>query len=151
MILDATISAEELARGLRYSKRAPRDSKFLVTCLGSVGINNVIKTLKEINRIASSVITDSFPYPQVFVFNRVIVVCSATKIYELIDNILELKITVTTGLTWNAVDFTDYIYFSNGVVAVTRNGGTYAVSTTLPAARGICNMNGQILISGSSE
>jgi hypothetical protein len=37
-----TITSEQLTRGLRPSKRAPRDSKFLVESKGAVGRDGVL-------------------------------------------------------------------------------------------------------------
>lgn len=142
------ITSGELARGLRYSKRVPRDSKYAVECLGAVGINDVLTTLEEITRMATSAITDGFPYPQIFIFRKVIIVCSSTKIYEWVDNALVEEFTVSAGTSWRGVDFGEYVYLSNGAVAVTRTNGLYELSATLPAVRAMCNMNGQIIVGG---
>ena len=42
----------------------------------------------------------------------------------------------------------DYIYMSNGTVAVTRDAGTkvYAATTALPTAMAALNFNGQVLL-----
>ncbi|MCK4525976.1 hypothetical protein KAW18_01290 [candidate division WOR-3 bacterium] len=61
------------------------------------------------------------------------------------------KLTVTAGSTWTAVDFFDYVYMSNGAVAVIRNAGskTYSITTDQPKAMAICNFQGQVLIGAS--
>lgn len=142
-----TITGAELSKGLRPSKRNPRNSGFLVECSGAVGKDGVLQILEELTRLATTAITDGFPYPQIFIFMGVIIVCSPTKIYEWVSGTLVLKLTVTTGQTWDAVDFYDYVYMSNGVVSVVRDSGskTYAVST-LPVALAMCNFNGQVII-----
>jgi hypothetical protein len=199
-----TVESEQLNKGLRPSKRLPRNSGYLVECIGAVGRDGVLQAIDEITRLATSPsevmgtdtlnyrciightaaagnrpitggswatyweqagtagitwlsganyvfgITDAFPYPQIFVLTNMIIVCSSTKIYEWVNNALVLKLTVTGGSTWNIVDFYDYVYMSNGKVAVKRDAGTkaYSLTTALPIAMGMCNFNGQVLIGG---
>jgi len=143
-----SIGPGELSRGLRPSRRMPRNSKFLVECNGSVGIDGVLCSLDEIRRISTSAITDGFPYPQIFVFTNVVIICGETKIYEWVSDALVEKLTVSAGSTWNAVDFHDYIYLSNGQVAVERDAldKTYSTTTDLPTCMAACNYNGQVII-----
>jgi hypothetical protein len=143
-----TIKAEELSRGLRPSKRVPRNSGFLTTCSGAVGRDGVLQVLDELEAINTSGVTFTFPYPQMFVFTNIIIVCSATDIYEYSGGVLVHKLNVSSGSTWSAVDFYDFIYMSNGFVAVLRDPVTmtFSVTTDLPDAEAICNFNGQVLI-----
>jgi len=55
---------------------------------------------------------------------------------------------VTAGIAWSAVDFYDYIYMSNGKVAVRRRAtdGLWEIAADLPIASGIVNFNGQVMI-----
>ena len=140
-------SIRNLSRGLRPSKRMPRDSDFLTTCNGMVGRDGVLQSIDELTRMATGVITDAFPYPQLFLFSEVIIVCGQTKIYEWVAGALVLKLTVTAGNTWRAADFHNYIYMSNGKVAVERDPTSleYAVSTQ-PFFSSIVNFNGQVMI-----
>lgn len=144
-----TASARDLSRGLRMTARAPRNSEFLTSCVGAVGTEGVLRVLYAITRLDTSTIKDCFPFPQIFVFTNLIIVCGRSKIYEWVSGSLVLKYTATkiNGL-WTAVDFFDYIYLSNGEEAVIRNAGskTYSASTVLPAASTICNYNGQVLV-----
>lgn len=93
-------------------------------------------------------INDGFPYPQIFVFPNVIIVCGETGIFEWDGSKVVRKLTVTAGITWSAVEFGDFIYMSNCTVAVTRDPSSkvYSVSSTLPAAGAICNFNGQVIL-----
>ena len=143
-----TIESKHLSRGLRPSKRMPRNSRFLVECEGAVGRDGALQSLDEITRMATTEITDVFPYPQIFVFTNVIIVCSSTKIYEFVEGALVEKLEVATGSTWSAVDFRDYIYMSNGTVAVERDplSKTYSTTTDLPTAMAAVNFNGQMII-----
>jgi len=147
-----TVGPEALARGLRPSKRLPRNAQFLVQCEGAVGLDGILQVLDDLenNRVDTSVeITDSFPYPQIFVFTNVILICDQTHIYEYNGASLSLVLgPVAAGQTWAAVDFYDYIYMSNGAVAVVRdpNTGTFSTTTDQPTAVAICNYNGQVMI-----
>lgn len=145
------INTGNISRGLRPSKRMPRDSNFLVECSGAVGRDGVLQIMDELTRIATDTITDGFPYPQIFVFKKIIIVCSATKIYEWVSSSLVEKLAVTAGNTWRAEDFNHFIYMSNGKVAVERNPVTkeYSLSSQ-PVASAICNYNEQVFI-GSPE
>lgn len=71
-----------LSRGLRPSKRMPRDSGFLVECAGAVGRDGVLQVLSQVSRLATTEITDGFPFPQIFVLKKLILVCGLAKIYE---------------------------------------------------------------------
>lgn len=148
MAFSITVDTSKLSRGLRPSKRMPRNSSFLIECKGAVGRDGVLQALDELARIDTAAITDVFPYPQVFVFTNLIIVCSRTKIYELVGSSLEEKLTVTAGSLWSAADFYDFIYMSNGTVSVLRSpeSNVYSITTDQPTAMSICNYNGQVLI-----
>lgn len=142
-----TIDSSKLSRGLRPSKRMPRNSGYLVECKGAVGQDGVLSVLDEITRLATDTITDVFPYPQIFVCTNMIIVCSSTKIYEWDGSSLVLKLTVEAGSTWSVVDFYHYAYLSNAKVSVTRNPGdkTYSISS-LPINMAMCNFKGRVII-----
>lgn len=142
------IEAEQLSRGLRPSKRVARNSKYLIESKGAVGRDGVLAAIDELTRMDTSGIKDVFPFPQLFVFTNMIIVCSSTKIYEWVDGALVEKLEVTAGSTWSAVDFYSYAYLSNGKVAVVRDYGTgeYSITTDLPTANSILNYNGQVVI-----
>jgi hypothetical protein len=148
------IESGALARGLRPSKRSPRNTKFLVRCIGAVGLDNVLQVIDdlELDRIDTvTTITDAFPYPQVFVFTNVTIVCSRQTIYEWEGATLNAVLgPVTAGQLWSAVDFYDFIYMSNGIVSVLRDPQSklYATTSVQPLANAICNFNGQVVIGG---
>jgi hypothetical protein len=147
------LNAEELSRGLRSSKRSPRNTKFLVECVGAVGMDKVLQVIDDLetDRIDTTVIADAFPYPQIFVFTNIIIVCSATVIYEYSGGSLTAKTgALTTGQLWSAVDFYEFVYMSNGVVSVLRDpmSGVYALTIVQPVAGAICDFNGQVVIGG---
>jgi len=95
------------------------------------------------------VITDAFPYPQIFVFPRVVIVCGQTKIYEYVSSALTLRITASiVGAIWSAVSFGEYVYMSNSEVTIVRRAedGVFEEVTDKPLANAICDYNGQVLI-----
>ncbi len=146
-----TITAEELARGLRPSKRATRDSKYLVECEGAVGLDGVLQALSDLSLNAIDVTALAgvvFPYPQLFMFDHCTVVCTSTDIYELVAGALVNKLTVAAGIMWSAVDFKDFIYMSNGLVAVEKSAtdGTWSTVTTQPIAGAMVNFNNQVML-----
>lgn len=143
-----TIDSSKLSRGLRPSKRMPRNSGFLSECAGAIGRDGVLQVLDEITRLTTTTITDPHPYPQIFVFTSMIIVCSATKIYEWVDGALVEKLIVDSGSTWTAVDFFNYAYLSNTQVAVIRSAATgeYSITTELPTNMAVCDFNGQVII-----
>jgi len=85
-------------------------------------------------------------------FTNFVVVCGLTTIYEWNGSALVSKLTVSAGSPWTAVDFHDYIYLSNGVVAVIRRAtdGVYALDSTLPKAEALMNVHGQVMVGGYS-
>jgi len=143
-----SIGADSLSKGLRPSSKLPRNNGYLTTCDGAVGSDETLTTLDEITRLATGTITDVFPYPQIFVFTNVIIVCSSTTIYEWVSGSLVSKLVTTAGSTWVAVDYHDFVYLSNGTVAVIRNATdkTYSETTDLPTSMAACNFNGQMFI-----
>lgn len=151
-VFSFTIPSADLGKGLRPSRRSPRNTRFLTKCNGAVGLDNVLQVLSELadDQIDTSIdITDNFPYPQLFTFINHIIICGETEIFELVGGVLTSRLAgLTAGILWSAVDFHDFIYLSNGMVAVTRdpNSGVYALSATLPIASAICNFNGQVVI-----
>ena len=142
------LSEGDLAKGLRSTKRNPRNNKGLSQVGGAVGRDGVLTSLDDLDRIDTSVITDDFPFPQIFVLNKVILVCGETDIYEWDGVNLSLKLTVTAGTTWKVVDFLDFIYLSNNKVVVIRDPNTqeYETSSAYPISNAVCNFNGQVLI-----
>ena len=145
--LDFTIKTKTLASGLRATKRNPRDKSALITCAGAVGRDGVLQALDQFTRLATGD-ADTFPYPQVFVFTNVILICTQTKIYEWVSNALVLKHTASAGSTWIALDFVNYLYLSNGAVVVVRDALTkvYSETTALPTAMAAVDFNGQVML-----
>ena len=146
------ISTQDLSRGLRPSKRTPRNSGYLTQSSGAVGRDGVLQALDSLDEMDLSAITDGFPFPQIFVFYHSIIVCGKTTIYEWVSNALVHKLNVDAGSTWEAIASGDYIYMSNGKVSVIKDPKTFQYSlSTLPVASCICNFNGQVLIGAPDE
>lgn len=143
----------DLARGLRPSAKNPRNEEYLITCDGAVGRDGVLCALESMTRLDTSIITDGFPFPQVFNFSYVTIICGLQTIYEYDADAgtMTLKYTAAAaGGPWDAVDFHGYIYLSNGRIAVVRDhaDGAYSLSSDLPFATSMCDYNGQVLITG---
>ncbi len=146
-----TITSDQLSKGLRPSKRVNRDSKYLVESAGAVGRDGTLVAIDELTRLATTEITDSFPFPQIFVFTNTVIVCSLLSIYEWMGDALHFELSIPSSLAggpWTAVDFYDYIYLSNGDAVVIKNAGSnvYELSTVLPHSTCACNFNGQVII-----
>jgi hypothetical protein len=79
------------------------------------------------------------------------VVCGLTAIYEWTGSSLVLRLgSLTAGSPWSAVEFFDFLYLSNGSVAVTRRATdqVFSVDSTLPHAEALLNVHGQVMIGG---
>ena len=148
-----TIEPKEFVRGLRPTKRTPRNSGFLITCEGAVGRDGTLQALDTITRIDTTELGAlSFPYPQLFIFSNVIIVCISTAIYESLDgDLVTMLDSLTPGVPWSAMDFGDFIYLTNGQVAVTKRGGVYAIDSTVPYGTCACNYLGQALLGGIDQ
>ena len=150
----ASIEGKALGRGLRTSRRSPRNEKFMIKAAGMVGIDGVLHVIDDLesSRIdSSSSITDGFPYPQVFVFTEMIIVCDSANIYEWDGVTLSLVLgPVTAGQLWSAVEFHRFVYMSNGAVSVLRDPttGLYALTSAQPVAMAIADYKGQVMVGG---
>jgi hypothetical protein len=146
-----TIPFNDLARGLRPTKRAPRNSKFLVDCVGVIGLDGVLAVLDDLSESqidTTALNTAEFPYPQLFVFTECIAIALEDAIYVYSGGSLTkvLDLGGYEGDIWSAIDMIDFIYMSNGKVAIERFKGVWSITTSYPVASGICNYNGQVLI-----
>lgn len=144
------ITSEMLKKGLRENKNTLKNSGGAIQCSGMVGINGVLKTLENLVAINTSIITDGFPYPQLFVFVNLILICGKYTIYEYdpISSTLISKFTGSGYMPWSAVDFYNFIYLTNGIYSVTRDSKSkiYSIDYSLPAGYSLCNFNGQVLV-----
>lgn len=145
-----TLSNKDLARGLRKNENLSRDRHGMTEMTGLISRDNVITALDQLSRINTDIITDGFPYPQLFVLSNYILICGSTKIYDYSSGSLVLVATVSAGSTWKVIDFIEYLVLTNGVVNVIRDAanGVFSVSTDFPEANAICNYKGQVLIGG---
>jgi hypothetical protein len=148
------LKSEELSHGLRPSKRSPRNAKFLVECVGAVGLDKVLQVIDDLENdriFTDTEITDPFPYPQIFVLTNMIIVCGKTEIFEYDGSTLTSKLAgITTGQLWSVVDYFNFVYMSNSIVSVLReeSSGIYSLTTAQPVAGAICDFNGQVIIGG---
>jgi len=145
-----TLNNKSLARGLRKNNRLPRDNHGMTEMTGLISQDDVVTALDQLSRIDTDVISDGFPYPQLFVLSNYILICSATKIYDYSSESLVLKLTVSAGKTWKVIDFIEYLVMTNDDVTVIRTAdtGEFTVNSSLSASSAICNYNGQVIIGG---
>lgn len=144
------LSNKDLAKGLKKNNKLARDRHGMTELTGLISKDDVITAMDQLIRIDTNIITDGFPYPQLFILSNYILICGSTKIYDYSSGSLILVATVTAGNTWKVVDFIEYLILTNGVVNVVRSAsdGTFNISTDFPEANAICNYNGQVLIGG---
>lgn len=141
------ISAKALSKGLRNNPSNVANVHATTVCDGLVGKDGVLQKIQSM--LNTYEISTTFPYPQIFVETNLIIICTSSEIYEFSNNLLSLKITASAvGTTWDLISSHDFIYMSNGIVAITRDpiSKEWAESATLPTATAICNYNGQIII-----
>jgi len=142
----------DLAKGLRATDKLPRNNKFLTKCSGMVGKEGTLSKLASLT--VSSIVTadvelDNFPFPQIFITDKHIIVCNETSILELVGATLVVQIDdLTPGNMWSLAGSHNFVYLSNGKVSVVRDPITqvYSVSATAPKSTSICNFNGQMLV-----
>jgi len=146
------VTSDLLHRGLRPSDKAARNAAYLIECIGMVGIDGTLSSIPklDISDVLNDILVDKddFPFPQLIITDKLIIICNRTSILELIKGTLTKMITVTNGGKWIYSASGDYIYLSNGVVTVERSptSQTYALSSVLPVASAGCNFNGQTII-----
>lgn len=147
-------SSDDLRLGLRKQSEVPRNNKYLTKCDGAVGYNKVLKTLtvlsihSEIDGHAD-VVLDDFPFPQLFILDKLILLCNKQSILEYDGTTFNEKISaLSAGYKWNVVSSFDFVYLSNGVVSVLRDPFTrvYSLSSTAPVSQAALNFNGQIIL-----
>lgn len=145
------IDGATLAKGLRANSANGRNSNALIQSTGAIGRDGVLQPVPAI--VLSDlledalVIADDFPFPQVFAFDKHLIICNRTTILEWNYTQLTLEITVTQGELWEAISVDNFLYLSNGVVSVVRDPdkGTYAANSGAPVCSAICNFNGQVV------
>jgi len=143
---------DDLMRGLRNNSHVSRNSQHLTKCDGAVGRDGVLRTLEpmEVSALLDDplVVLNDFPFPQLFLTERHVIVCNKISILELRSGAL---VSVIVGLTgggkWNLASSHDWAYLSNGTVSVIRDPNThlYSLSGVAPKVGAICNFNGQII------
>ena len=90
-----------------------------------------------------------FPFPQVFVFDFVTIICNQKEIYEKIANSYILKYTTNVAASsWECINVGQFCLLSNGHVILKRDpvSLTYEELDDVPTGMSLCNYNAQILI-----
>lgn len=148
-----TFKTDNLIKGLRSSQYSSRNTKQLEVCQGMVGFEEALKTIPTL-QISSvmedpNIILNDFPFPQLFILDKHILICNRQSILELKNNIFEVVISsIPAKGKWNVLSFFDFIYLTNGEVSIIRSPEThtYSISSTAPIGTAIHNFNGQIIV-----
>lgn len=147
------IFKDGLEKGLRATKRNPRNSQFLVHSQGAFPEDKVIRALDDIStyQLDTYGIITEYPYPQVFVLTHVTIVCTADAIYEYKAGGLTLKLRdVTVGSTWTVADYGRYIIMTNGAALVVKDYDSQEYwpysGCDIPSCLCLCDLNGQLII-----
>lgn len=142
-----------LGKGLRNSKRTPRNTEVLVQSIGCFPEDLVARAISDLTAswLDTSSLTVAFPYPQIFSLTQTVLVCTATTIYEYSAGSFLLAITsLPEGSTWTVADYGRYLILTNGACLVTRDGITGEwdkyVGCAIPPCLCLCDINGQLLV-----
>lgn len=139
-----------ITQGL-VTNRNPRNNPQLIESLGAHPYEGVLQAEEQLTLIdTSSLGVLTFPYPQLFVFDDVFVVCTSTAIYEFTPpTTFSQKLSgLTLGTTWEGIESKGFIWLTNGQVSVKKDPVTHSWSTdsTLPYGTGLCNIDGQVFV-----
>ena len=133
-------------------KNNPINNPLLITSIGAYPYNDILQAIEEFTILDTSAISNiSFPFPQLLILDECVLVCTATDIYEYLNNTFILRLSgLPVGNLWEVVDFKSFIYLTNGQCAVTRNPTTtvFILDLTKPFGSAVCNYNGQVLLGG---
>ncbi|RLC21491.1 MAG: hypothetical protein DRH93_11680 [Deltaproteobacteria bacterium] len=144
--LSLVLNSQEVALGLRKEKKQPKNTFDKVELTGMITQEGMLRTNPVHTRIDTSIITDGFPYPQLFVLNKVVIICGRTDIYEWNGTALIHKINVTGGMIWKVMESFNFIYLTNGEVSVKRDPwNKYYTLDDEVISHALCNYNGQVL------
>ena len=144
-----------LTVGLRATNKNKRGQQALVLSTGAYPEDGALGSIDSVSSIDISSIDPApeFPFPQIFELDQIMIVCTATQIYEYneINATLALRLSgLTSACQWVVADFGNYLVLVNGDMVVYRDGETKeftAIDTIgITSATGICNFNGQIII-----
>ena len=145
--------AKGVALGLRPSSRLAQSTPALTQCVGVFPDQQALNAHEGFNLqdIASSIETCSFPFPQMYVGDMFVLIFTPTRVYEYAGGTITEKLSgLTTGNRWEVVDFQNFMMATNGVVTITRSPTTHtwSVNSTLPQGTTMCEVNGQVIIGG---
>lgn len=163
-----------IVRGLNNKKSPRLNDPGFHHCNGCYPYQERLESLDPMVFIDASGLDCTFPYPQLFVLQEVIIVASASVIceytptmgagpYSLIPGVggmapgdaiggggtfNEMLTGLPVGSTWEVLDYGPFVALTNGVVTVTRDpiAGSYSVSQVMPASYACGDYNGQAVI-----
>jgi len=71
------LSSKDLSKGLRKESSSVRDVPGMSDMSGLVSQDGVLQAMEQLSRINTDIITDDFPYPQIFILSNHILICGA--------------------------------------------------------------------------
>ena len=152
----AAVFKEGLAKGLRPSSNSARNEEFLYVAKGCIPEDGVLQSLPILYNAFGLPEQCLFPFPQIFVLRKLVLVFSATNIYELRSFGTELLYSnATAGSTWTVADFGEYILCCNGRILIYRDPVTGLfneyIDCEIPPGICILNLNGQLIVGAPGE
>lgn len=152
----AVVYKDGLAKGLRPSINNGRNEEFLYAAKGCIPEDGVLQSLPVLYNGFGLPEQCAFPFPQIFVLRKLVLICAQRNIYELRSLGPELLYQdAPAGSTWTVADFGEYIILSNGRMLIYRDPvtGLFNEYTDCEIPPGICilNLNGQLIVGGPGE
>jgi len=142
-----------ISKGLQMISPFPKNQQAFIQLDGMMVEGKVLNSLETLDEIDVSSLGCSWPFPQIFALKTITLVCSPTTIYEYtVGPTFTSKIIASQGTLWTCADFHNFIVLSNRTSLVVREGGSglwkiYS-GNDIPAARCVCNLNGQLIVGG---
>ena len=72
---------DNLEKGIRPTSKSIRNKGSFSSLSGMIGKDGSLVSLDALTKIATTVITDPFPYPQLFVFTKYVIMVTVNTIY----------------------------------------------------------------------
>ena len=108
--------------GLRAKEKSLKNQERFVQLDGLFVEDEVLSSLEGPNKLDTSALSTSYPFPQYFELTTIKLVCTATKVYEYnSDGTFTELITVSEGSTWTVADFYEFIVMTNGRALIYRD------------------------------
>ena len=144
---------EGIKKGITPTEKNAYNNEGFLDMSGAFQNDGLIQSVEKPEWIELSSLDVEFPFPQVFELIGITLVCTPTRVYELLaDNSLDEKISTSEGGLWSVADYHLFIVLTNGRQIIIRDGqsGEWRVydECEIPTGICVCNLNGQLIIGG---